>query len=256
MSYGTQTPTRYEPFPGTTSYWQPLNMLIVIILAELLCAIRWRRAAAAAGALLCLMAIGVLGMSGPWGQNVELSRALMAYAKQRPARRFVTDDRTLTQMYVLNGFEPVSNVYAYPQSRGNRFFRATTMPAEPPAGMLVLVNPLNDMEKNPSFRWLEARCGREVDVGVPRYRMLTYLLPGSYRRAHAWTVRRPAPRVCEFRESRQRGAGGYFRRTMTLCSSLRRQLMACRSRPRKTLPAERSISPVARMARGKCSTVR
>jgi hypothetical protein len=201
MSYGTQTPTRYEPFPGTTSYWQPLNMLIVIILAELLCAIRWRRAAAAAAALPCLMALGVLGMSGPWGQNVEISRALMAYAKQRPARHFVTDDRTLTQMYVLNGFEPVGNVHAYPDSAGNRFFRATTMPAEP-AEMLVLVNPLNDMAKNPSFRWLEARCGREVHSGRVRYRMLTYLLPRSFRRAHAWTVRRPALRVCEFRESR------------------------------------------------------
>jgi hypothetical protein len=195
MSFGTQTPRRYHPFPLTTDYWFPLGPIFVLIVAEMILGMKKRAFQYAAVGGLAAVSLGLISLSGTWGQNVEISRELLAYAKEHPETIFVTDDRTVSQIYILNEFVLPDNLRAIPGSYGPLFVESAARfdPAEGPA--LLLVNPLNNRPQDKTLNWVLQRCGETVFQSQPRYRVAAWLLPESYRQSHSWTVRKPSARV-------------------------------------------------------------
>ena len=210
MSYGTHSPTRHAPFPGTTAYWQPLMPLLAPIVAELL--LGFRRTILFAGALGTVVAgnLALCALSGSWGQSVRISSELLAYVREHPRTLFVTDDRTLTDFAVLDRFVLPSNVRGVPDSRGPKFVTAdrysggTARETSP----VILLNTLNNRPDNPSFDWLKRRTGKKILASPVEYRPLTYLLPAGYRNTHSWTVRKPAATAFLFSPAAEWAAEG------------------------------------------------
>lgn len=112
LGYGTLKPTSYRPASRGMHYYTPLAFglcALVPSLVEMLFATRKKLARALVG-LLLLMYIASIGLSGTWGSQVDASRALLEYARQHPEEKFLTDVYSLSDMYVLNGFELPANV--------------------------------------------------------------------------------------------------------------------------------------------------
>jgi hypothetical protein len=206
ICYGSMTPTRYTPFSLTTGYMGSLGFLFAWAAADLLLLLRHRALQAALAGLLVAANLGILSLAGPWGQSVKISDDLLSYSKQHLERRFVTDNRTLTEMCVLNGFRAPANVFPAPGATNPKFVQTPPLtPAElEQAEVLMLLNPLNRREGSGediggSWQWVSSHCGAPLLVGESRYRLLTYLLPLSYRESHGWTLRRPPAKVCRYK---------------------------------------------------------
>jgi hypothetical protein len=201
MSYGTQTPASYLPFPMTVNYWGSMSIPLTMIVT--VAVMRSRRPSVRFGATAGLVAVNLLmlALAGPWGQNVQVSRELLNYALAHPQHLFVSDNITLTEMYVLNHFQPIANVRRLPGTANPKFWNTEPLLSTSTENgpILAMFNPMNDREANDSFKLLSSRLGNIVYKGNICYRMPTYLLPSSFRQNHAWTIRRPAARVHIYR---------------------------------------------------------
>lgn len=201
MSYGTQTPTTYLPFPMTVNYWGTMSIPLAMIVT--VAVMRSQRLSVRFGASAGLVAVNLLmlALAGSWGQNVKVSGELLDYALAHPQNTFVSDNITLTEMYVLNRFRPIANVRRLPGTVNPKFWNTEPLLSTPTENgpILAMFNPMNDRETNDSFKLLSSRLGNIVYQGSVCYRAAAYLLPVNYRQNHAWTIRHPAAQVHIYR---------------------------------------------------------
>ncbi len=201
QSYGSQSPTAYKPFPGTTPYWGGLILPGVVLAAGLLCGLGRTVRLIGITAFLVAANLAILSLSGPWGQSVDVSRKFLPQLAAEGGGKnvaFVSDDRTIRELVVINGFRRPANLFRAPDSPGHTLVNVPALDKDAlVAGRTrLLVNTLNFRGiRNNGEAWVRAHCGEEVYRGDPQYRLLTYMLPETYRRKHSWTLRRPAARI-------------------------------------------------------------
>ena len=112
LGYGSQVPWTYKPLYRQAHYYQCLSLGVAALLpytVSLALTGRTRIAQSVVGLALAVHVIS-LAMTGGWGAGVDVSRELLAYARQHPQERFVTDVNTMNEMYVLGGFRLPENV--------------------------------------------------------------------------------------------------------------------------------------------------
>ncbi len=198
QSYGSQSPTAYKPFPGTTPYWGGFILPAVVLATEVLCLVKQKAWLILIVIFLVTVNLAILSLSGPWGQSVDMSRELLSQINIERDVAFVSDDTTINQLVVINGFSRPPNLFRTPVSEGNAAVNVPKLDKNAFAAnqIKLMVNRLNF--QNPpdnSEIWVRTHYGKEVYRGNPVYRLLTYLLPESFRRNHSWTVRRPAVKI-------------------------------------------------------------
>jgi hypothetical protein len=188
INWGTQLPYAYQPLNHQVRYWYPLAMPACVLAARMVRHVRRRRAWAAV-----LLAPGPLLLlaSGSWGQNVEISRELMAYAQAHPERAFATDAYTYDEMLILSDLAPPPNVTVLPGD-APEFGHP---PAGPPENAELLVNALQlGRPKAARLERLLAAAER-APISAPTWRTFAYLLPERMRAAHPSLMRRPPAEV-------------------------------------------------------------
>ena len=77
---------------------------------------------------------------------MHVSKELLAYVRGHPQMQFVTDYRTLNEMYVANGVRTIPNVATTNDIKPSRLLDSRTVrlsPDEVGACDAILVNPLN-----------------------------------------------------------------------------------------------------------------
>lgn len=201
INWGTQHPLAYQPLNHQVRYWYPLAAPACLLAARLLATIRWRRVYAAA---LLLPGPLLLLASGPWGQNVEITRELLAYARTRPAQTFVTDPYTYDEMLILTDMDPPPNVtlLAGPPEDDPAFGApsAATRRDGRPGDYELLVNVLQSGRRK-AARFERALEGlRRAPVSAPTWRAFAYLLPEEMRATHPRLMRKPPAEVARFVE--------------------------------------------------------
>jgi hypothetical protein len=112
LGYGTQVPWAYKPFYRQFQYYFPVMLGVASVLPFALRHACQKRAWLAWGVagLAVLVHVAFLVGGGRWGQDVDVSRQLLHYARNHPAQRFLTDVATMNHMYVLGGFQVPQNV--------------------------------------------------------------------------------------------------------------------------------------------------
>ena len=71
---------------------------------------RRERLAQGVVAVAILVHLACLAVGGRWGQAVDVSRELLAYAREHSDQTFLTDVATMNHMYVVGGFRFPANV--------------------------------------------------------------------------------------------------------------------------------------------------
>lgn len=110
LGYGTQVPWAYRPRSRAFHYYIVLALPIGAVLGPALSRHLRPRAARAAVATIVTIHLAGLAVGGRWGSNVDVSRALLAYATANPQQTLLADAHTLEEMVALNGFEKPANV--------------------------------------------------------------------------------------------------------------------------------------------------
>jgi hypothetical protein len=116
LGYGTQIPWAYRPVGRSAHYYLALTMPIAILLPSTLALAlpRHRRVACGMVAAALVFHVFSLAAGGRWGQSVEVSRELLAYARSHPETRFLADGNTVREMVFVNGMRLPANVAAVP----------------------------------------------------------------------------------------------------------------------------------------------
>ena len=188
-------------------------MLPMLILASIaIDRLPGRALALLAVSLLVAVNVAVLSLGGSWGQSMKMTGELMVMMKDSPDAVFVADDMTVREMLVINEFRRPDNLYMTPVPTDLPYIPVPSVSERElrSRNVFLLVNQLN-LERcdGTSQQWISARCGDLVQCTQPQYRIITYLLPETYRTSHAWTLRRPAAevrRVAEGRSSQDRAS--------------------------------------------------
>ena len=112
LGYGTMVPWAYMPLYRAFDYYQPLTLGIAALLPWTLRCTLARRERLAQGvvAVAILVHLACLAGTGRQGQAVDVSRELLAYAREHSDQTFLTDVATMNQMYVVGGFRLPANV--------------------------------------------------------------------------------------------------------------------------------------------------
>jgi len=163
LSYGTQVPWAYRPFYRQFHYYAPITLGVASLLpAAVTSAIRRPRHAQAVVAFCLLSQLVLTGLGGRWGQRVNVSRELLAYARSRPDTWFVTDVATMNDMYVLGGFRLPQNVVCVNGPAAERHLLVNKEPAGTPTWRFpeprirgVLLNLEGMAEKEPEADFKE-----------------------------------------------------------------------------------------------------
>lgn len=183
LGYGTQVPWAYKPLYRQYHYYNSLALGIAALLPFTLAHALRGRMRFAQTVLAGSLIVHVLSLSlgGRWGAPVDVSRELLAYARQHPHTRFVTDVNTLNQMYVLNAFRLPDNVVCFNGSAVRDDLLLNKEPAETPRFRFsdvgidaILVNreqaDVRKFELDFS-RYLAAQQGDRTVVAPVRYRL-------------------------------------------------------------------------------------
>lgn len=192
MSYGTHTPTGYELFPGTVAYWEPLTIPLALVIGSSLLLIAQpllRNGLAVTTAGLCLV---LMSLSGPWGQNVEISKQFLAWVKAHPEMICVVDDRTAREMRILNGMITPENLRLVPDSVRDEVWNVPCVQSSELQGTTcVMINVLNDPDhavaghhipdNSPSVAWLHQYAGDLLHQTSAAWRPAAYVVPESLR---------------------------------------------------------------------------
>lgn len=194
VSFGSQHPFRYLPLDHDTRYWYPLALPTCLLMAGILKSHvktnRWRFGGVA---LIVTINIILLLLSGNWGQNVEISKELLHYANMSPDSFFVTDPYTYDEMFILQGGNPPKNIGLLIGAKASfshlddSYYRS---PEDP--NLKILYNPLQ--EWRPRHLVLSANAKRQ-EIAPPRYRMIAYLFPHSFRERFSQLIRKPAAQL-------------------------------------------------------------
>jgi hypothetical protein len=148
---------------------------------------------------LVAMSVATASLSGPWGQGVKNSRLLLQQVKTYESIPFVGDDRTIEDLYVLNGLSLPDNVFSAPGARSEIRKLAPTMNVADPRGVIVMVNPMRDrVFDTTTTHWLADHQGPTVHTGPTVYRPIGYMLPESLRGRYNFLIRREPYTLCEF----------------------------------------------------------
>jgi len=192
ICYGSQVPFRYVPLDHDTRYWYPAVLPALLLAAAAVYRVSTTRNRLILGALLLVPNCLLLLAAGTWGQNVQISRELLNYARAHPGEFFVTDGHSYNEMYVLLGGRPPENVgligdapttFYQPDARMRRA-------ADDPA-LMVLFNPLQEGRTGfDDFRAQISRLPRR-DLTETRYRLIAYLLPAGIRAQYRFLLRKP-----------------------------------------------------------------
>jgi hypothetical protein len=132
FGYGTQVPWAYRPIGRMVYFYAVLTLGVAALLPATLSALFSARPRIWQGILVLALCAHLLNLAagGRWGQDVKVSRELLAYAGEHPSQHFVTDVTTMNQLYVLNGFRLPANVVCI---NGPAVRNKLLMNEEPPA---------------------------------------------------------------------------------------------------------------------------
>ena len=178
LSYGTQVPWAYKPFYRQFHYYAPLTLGLASLLpATVTAAIRRPRLAQAVVAFCLLSQLLLMGLGGRWGQRVDVSRELLAYARSRPDTWFVTDVATMNEMYVVGGFRLPQNVVCVNGPAAERHLLVNKEPVGTPkwrfpepriGGVLLNLEGMADKEPEADFKeLLDSYPGARKRIVVP-----------------------------------------------------------------------------------------
>ena len=111
LGYGTMVPWAYRPLYRQFPFYQPLTLGIAALLPRTLrCASHQGEARPRGCRRGHPRPLGMFGRGGRWGQAVDVSWELLAYAREHSDQTFLTDVATMNQMYVVGGFRLPANV--------------------------------------------------------------------------------------------------------------------------------------------------
>ena len=194
ICFGSQIPHRYQPLDHQTRYWYPLVMPLAALFGIVSAAIaRPRLRYMYCG--LCLVPLPLMmTASGSWGQNVEVSRELLAYAVAHVDTQFVTDQYTWEEIETLCAFDPPTNicVIAQPDNPADYPGPVCSNDVATSRDSTALINTMHlHRPRSAEFqKWLETRPSR-MAVSEPDPRLIARLLPKSVRSQTQW-IRKPA----------------------------------------------------------------
>jgi hypothetical protein len=203
LNFGSQHPLAWAPLGKTERYWYPLALPACLLAVMVLLELRRPLARRAWLATLWLPVPLALVSAGPWGQNVEVSRELAAYAEQHPDRTFVTDPYTYDEMFLDGGRHAPANVTVFadggPDIREDQpppmSKRLPLAPGDYEA--LVNVMHLQRVRARPFAEFVQDRMVRS-EVAPPTWRLIAQLLPVSVRASHPSLMRRPPAEIARF----------------------------------------------------------
>ena len=198
MSFGSQVPWAYKPFWRMLRFLAPLTLPVSILLASAVVTTRRRALARLGGTVVLAICLLNLAVSGSWGQSVQISRELLAYAADHPQTRFITDVQTLNEMYVLNGMQLPANVVTTDTCKRSQLLNRGVprlSEAQLKAGDAILANPLNTARRPDFAAFIGRHAGRKRYETQPAYRMIGSCLPPL--RAYPWLLRKPPAQVLD-----------------------------------------------------------
>jgi hypothetical protein len=195
-SFGSQHPFKYLPLDHDTRYWYPLALPCCIIASTLIQRLRSPGVRWALSLLLICPGYVMLLSSGNWGQNIEISRELLTYARAHHDECFVTDPYTLDEMYMILGARAPENVGVYgdglPALCPTTHLQRRSL-GDPAAA--VLYNPLQEWRINFRPIRMALQGVRRLDLTPVKYRLLAYLVPPEFRRRYSLFIRKPAAQL-------------------------------------------------------------
>jgi len=198
VSYGTQTPTRYIPLDHTTRYWYPMALAACILAAQTLSELKnkYLRISYLIGTVA--LPLVFLLSSGPWGQNIQITKELMAYTKQYPETQFAADKYTLDEMYILNGCKAPENVFSLKDFTQPIYFNIPEEKRKNPSDRetVFLYNEQNMWRHfAPEFKKFVQENVRLTEISEKKYRLISYCLPKSVREKYDWMIRKPPAKI-------------------------------------------------------------
>jgi len=112
LGYGTQVPWAYRPRTRGMHYFLALTFMAAVLVPAVLEHFAERRRAWLPLGIVAALAVHLLALlaGGRWGQQVDVGRELLAFARGKTHVSFATDVSTFNAMHVLNGFQPPQNV--------------------------------------------------------------------------------------------------------------------------------------------------
>jgi hypothetical protein len=199
VNFGSLVPWEYQPFWRNARYMQLLVMPSAVLFAVVMVEARHRRLVRSLGIVSLLVCAALLNTGGVWGQNIKISRELLAYVLQHPEQHFVADVHTMNEIYVLNGLKTPPNVAGTSDAGRTHFIDSDArriLSLDVGSCDAILINPLN-VERRPSFAALiQSHLGPVLYETTTTLRPLCRLVP---RLAHSpWAVCKPAARVRAF----------------------------------------------------------
>ncbi len=189
LGYGSQVPWAYKPFYRQAQYYTCLTFGVAALL-PLAVSLALQRASAARlviGAAIAVHA-ATLAVTGGWGMNVDVSRGLLAYAREHPQQRFLTDVNTMNEMYVMNGFRVPDNVICLEGNASKRLLVNKEPPGAPVYhfaqdrvdGILLNLERPKVQGFEREFRtYLQAHEGTHTTIVPARQRLLLRSMPLS-----------------------------------------------------------------------------
>ncbi len=203
LNFGSQHPFGWAPLAKNERYCYPLALPAILLALRVLAEIRRPTLRAAWVAGLVLPVPPLLLAAGPWGQNVEISRELIAVAEAHPDRTFVTDPHTYDEMFMLGERRAPPNVAILddgtPDLRPNE--KPPRLPPRP-GDWYALVNPMHlHRERARAFAEFVRERMRAEPVTAPTWRLIAMVLPERVRTDWPVMMRKPPAEVARFPEA-------------------------------------------------------
>jgi hypothetical protein len=179
--YGAMVPWEYKPPCREVRLYFPVTLAICsLVPAALYQSGMGIRRPTLIVALLVAVQLATSAAGGRWGQHVEVSRDLLAFARSQPDRRFVTDVTTMNDLYILNGCRLPANVVCLPDSHLHDLLAnkepeghvRVRFPEGGVGGILVNRESLTLPDEEPFADYVRANAGHTIWSSPVRYRPL------------------------------------------------------------------------------------
>ena len=192
INFGTQELTGYSPLDHQMRYWYPMMVPLGLLIAATFRQLKsrpWVQAAFVAALLWPLPFM--VSLAGPWGQRVEVSRALLAHVQENPDQTFLTDVYTYQELYVINAGQNPPNVVVWVQGEA-------ACHCDPPwhtgaqeiAGYLVNERNFDRPYSTEFTEHIRTRVNTQP-ISAPQYRPLAACLPKRFVSGKPWWIRCP-----------------------------------------------------------------